>query len=80
MGALGIGFGLFWAVTTLNMAGGLGGAFPLFGVLFACLAAGLGVHQFNKARRYRAAYEAYRRRRAAARDRAPGHDDPSRLP
>ena len=75
MGVLGVGFGLFWTVITLNMGGGLGGAFSLFGVLFVCLAAGLGIHQFNKARRYRTAYEAYQRRRAEARDRPPGHDD-----
>jgi len=67
MGVLGIGFGLFWTVMTLNVGGGLGGAFSPFGVLFVCLAAGLSVHQFNKARRYQAAYEAYQRRRAAAR-------------
>ena len=67
MGVLGVGFGLFWIEITLNMGGGLGGAFPLFGVLFVCLAAGISIHQFNKARRYQAAYEAYRRRRAAAR-------------
>ncbi len=80
MGLLGVGFGLFCAVTTLNMGGGLGGALSLFGLVFACLAAGLGVHQFNKARRYRAAYAAYQRRRAAARGRPAGRDGASRLP
>ena len=80
MGVLGVGFGLFWTVITLNLGGGLSGAFPLFGVLFVCLAAGISIHQFNKARRYQAAYEAYQRRRAEARDRPPGHDDAFRLP
>ncbi len=80
MGLLGVGIGLFWAVTTLNLGGGLGGAFSLFGVLFACLAAGLGVHQFNRAMRYRAAHAAYQRRRAAARGRPAGRDGASRLP
>ena len=76
MGAVAVGVGLVWTVMALDIAaaapGGFGAVLALFGVVFIAAGAGLSIHQFNKARRYQAAYAAYRRRREEAEDRVSG--------
>jgi hypothetical protein len=61
-GAAAVGFGLVWAVSAAQIAGGgdvlsfVGILFMLFGLIVSCLS-------YAKARRYQRAYDLYRRRR-----------------
>lgn len=69
IGVLGVGFGLFWIVMGLGLAGnfadsGIALYMPLFGLVFILGGLGVSIHQFNMAQRYLAAYANYQRRRA----------------
>jgi hypothetical protein len=66
MGVVAVGVGLFWTVLAFGLPNGLSGVFPLLGVLFIVVGSGASYYQYTKARRYQAAFRAYRRRRAAA--------------
>jgi uncharacterized membrane protein len=74
VGVLAVGFGIFWTVMAFGMAGNFGGGgfeaiFPLFGLLFIAVGAGVSIYQFTKAQQYQSAYTEYQRRRADALDR-----------
>jgi len=72
VGLISVSVGLIWTMMAFSNAQSLGGAagiFPLFGMVFVVGGAAISIYQFNKAKRYQAAYRAYQRRRATAEDR-----------
>ena len=67
--------GLIWVMMTIAMTqslGGLAGVFSLVGVVFVVGGAAISYYQFQKAKRYQAAYRAYQRRRSAIQERPEG--------
>jgi hypothetical protein len=60
-GVIVVAFGIFWTATAASMGAGL---FPLFGVIFILLGAGMSVYSYSKAGEYEEAYQKYQRRRA----------------
>jgi hypothetical protein len=71
VGLFSVSMGLVWTMTSFALAQGFGplaGIFPLFGVVFAIGGAVISTYQFNKAKRYQAACEAYQLRRSIAQD------------
>jgi hypothetical protein len=62
-GVIAVGFGLLWTAMAASLMNGFG-PFPLFGLFFVALGLWVSVSSFQKALRYRRAYEAHQRRRA----------------
>ena len=55
-------FGAFWTMMAAN-AFGIGGIFPLFGVIFIIAGIATSINAYSKAERYSSAERRYRRRR-----------------
>jgi hypothetical protein len=68
VGLISVSMGLAWTMTSFALfhtLGPLAGMFPVFGVVFAIGGTAISFYQFQKAKRYQAAYRAYQNRRSA---------------
>jgi hypothetical protein len=66
VGLISVSMGLIWTMTSLALThdlGALAGVLPLFGMVFIIGGAAISIYQFRKAKRYKAAFRAYQRRR-----------------